>query len=110
MLRSAIRAAAADARFESVNDRTRLQAQLAGADLLVINRALDGDFGVPDGVALIRELGAGSAPPMMLVSNYPEAQQAAQAAGAVPGFGKASLHAPETRRLIADALSRTLLR
>ncbi len=111
MLRSAIRAAAPDARFESVNDRSRLAAQLAGADLLVINRALDGDFGVADGVELIRERSAVEpGPPMVLVSNYPEAQSAAQAAGALPGFGKAALYAPETRRLIADALARALLR
>jgi hypothetical protein len=35
--------------------------------------------------------------PVMLVSNYPEAQSAAVAAGAVPGFGKASLHTAQTR-------------
>ena len=33
---------------------------------------------------------------MILVSDYPEAQRSAGELGAAPGFGKASLHAPET--------------
>ena len=34
--------------------------------------------------------------PVILVSDYPEAQRAAGELGAAPGFGKASLHSPET--------------
>ena len=35
--------------------------------------------------------------PIMLVSNYPEAQSEAVAAGAVPGFGKATLRSSQAR-------------
>ena len=40
----------------------------------------------------------------MLVSNYPEWQQAAIAAGALPGFGKAELNRAETREKLAAVL------
>ncbi|MFO0879077.1 MAG: hypothetical protein U0840_17170 [Gemmataceae bacterium] len=33
---------------------------------------------------------------VMLVSNFPEAQEEAVASGAIPGFGKAALREPET--------------
>ncbi len=120
LLRSALRSAAPDAEFRSINDRATLDTHLPDADLALVNRALDGDFGVPDGIALIRALtdrarghapGAlSSGPAFMLVSNYPEAQAEAQAAGALPGVGKTQLHAPETRHRIADALARNLIR
>ncbi len=117
MLRAALRPAAPDAEFESVNDRAALEAGLGGADLLLINRALDGDFGITDGVELIRSLTnrarqqASRAPEfrpaLMLVSTYPEAQAQAVTAGAVPGFGKPDAYNPATRGLIAEALTRS---
>lgn len=81
--------------------RQRLQAETF--DLVLVNRIfdLDGDSGLD----LIRELRGGSAPPpVMLVSNYDNAQQEAVAAGALPGFGKASLNQPDT----LDKLRRVL--
>ena len=45
------------------------------------------------------------ATPVMLVTNYPEHQEQAVAAGAVPGFGKAALHQPETRERLARILA-----
>jgi two-component system chemotaxis response regulator CheY len=42
--------------------------------------------------------------PVMLVSNYPEAQQAAVAAGALEGFGKAELETPRVRDLLSRVL------
>jgi hypothetical protein len=39
----------------------------------------------------------------VLISNYPEAQAAAIAAGARPGFGKQSLYAEETKVAIKSA-------
>jgi hypothetical protein len=44
--------------------------------------------------------------PVMLVSNYPEWQQAAIAAGALPGFGKAELNRAETREKLSAVLGR----
>jgi two-component system chemotaxis response regulator CheY len=62
--------------------------------LILINRQLDIDHS--SGLSVLKQLRADHpATPMMLVSNYPEAQQQAQQAGAQPGFGKATLNNPE---------------
>ena len=74
-------------------------------DLVLINRILDRDGTA--GLDVLRELGqhpAASHIPLMLVSNYDDAQQAAVAAGAVPGFGKAALTDPDTYRKLDQHL------
>jgi CheY-like chemotaxis protein len=66
-------------------------------DLVLVNRVFDADGG--SGVELIKQVKADSelaAVPVMMVSNYEDAQREAQAAGAVPGFGKAALGHPQT--------------
>ena len=61
--------------------------------LLLINRVLDGDFESTRGVELIKKLAEAPCPPkMILISNYEDAQQLAEANGAMPGFGKSDLH------------------
>jgi len=77
-------------------------------DLVLVNRQLDAD-GSP-GVDVVRAIKtdadpALSAVPVMLVSNFPEAQEEAVAAGAEPGFGKAELDAPQTRSRLATVLN-----
>ena len=75
-------------------------------DLVLVNRIGDRD-GAP-GLDLIRALKADPAlasVPVMLVSNYPEAQAEAVALGALPGFGKAELRNPMTRERLARALA-----
>jgi two-component system chemotaxis response regulator CheY len=60
--------------------------------LVLVNRVFDADGS--SGLELIRRLRAEPSlaeVPVMLVSNYQDAQQEAVAAGARPGFGKASL-------------------
>ena len=42
--------------------------------------------------------------PVMLITNYPDVQSEAEAAGALPGFGKADLRGEHTRELLADVL------
>ncbi|HET6879577.1 MAG TPA: response regulator [Pirellulales bacterium] len=67
-------------------------------DLVLVNRKLDADYS--DGLAVVRAIKGDAslaATPVMLVSNYPDAQEAAVAAGAEPGFGKAELTQPATR-------------
>jgi two-component system chemotaxis response regulator CheY len=74
-------------------------------DLVLVNRKLDIDYS--DGMEVIRAIKAdpkGSQIPVMLVSNYPEAQQEAIAIGAVEGFGKLALQAPETIRRLERVL------
>jgi CheY-like chemotaxis protein len=65
--------------------------------LVLVNRKLDFDYS--DGMEIIRAIKEDAAlaeVPIMLVSNYPEYQQQAIAAGAIAGFGKAELGKPET--------------
>ena len=52
----------------------------------------------PEEIQQIKD--AGLTVPVMLVSDLPEAQDAAVALGALRGFGKAQLHEPETLELI----------
>lgn len=96
MLRSAIRRAVPAATFAEAHDDAALARHRGDGSVWLVNRALDGDFDVADGVALIaRERGAVRS---ALVSNFPEAQQAAEAAGAMPGFGKSALNSADTAR------------
>jgi two-component system chemotaxis response regulator CheY len=62
-------------------------------DLVLVNRVSDADGS--SGLDLIRSLKADPALaeiPVMLVSNYNDAQEQAEALGALPGFGKADLN------------------
>ena len=66
-------------------------------DLVLFNRLIFEDGG--EGLELVRRAKADESiqlAPMMMISNYPEAQVAAVAAGAAEGFGKSKLFAPET--------------
>jgi CheY-like chemotaxis protein len=67
-------------------------------DLVLVNRVSDLDEA--PGIDLIRSVKAESGLadlPVMLVSNYPEAQEEAKALGALPGFGKSDLTSATTR-------------
>lgn len=66
-------------------------------DLILINRKLDADYS--DGMNILAEVkqdDATSHIPVMLVSNFPDAQEAAVEAGATYGFGKAELNSQDT--------------
>src|SRR5687767_5575310 len=72
-------------------------------DLVLVNRVIDADGG--DGLGLIRAAKREEwAIPIMLVSNYADAQSTAVAAGAVPGFGKANLRSGVTYEHLARFL------
>jgi hypothetical protein len=72
-------------------------------DLVLINRIIDGDGS--QGVDLVAELAKiPGAPCTMLVSDYAEAQAAAVANGAKPGFGKSALGSAEVGQLLRQAL------
>jgi CheY-like chemotaxis protein len=66
-------------------------------DLVVVNRKLDCDYS--DGMDVVRQIKADpqlQSLPVMLVTNYPEHQEAAVALGAEYGFGKLQLDSPQT--------------
>ncbi len=74
-------------------------------DMVMINRKLDADYS--DGMAILETMKADSdlqSIPVMLISNYADAQEAAVAAGAAPGFGKAELHDPSTVEKVSAIL------
>ena len=74
-------------------------------DLVLINRKLDIDYS--DGIQILKSLKLRESTrdiPVMLITNYPEHQQAAIAAGGVYGFGKLELHAPETLERLGQFL------
>jgi DNA-binding response OmpR family regulator len=78
----------------SADDAAEAISLLHGGDfaLVLVNRVFDADGS--SGLDLIRSVRGDEAlrsVPIMLVSNYPEAQAEAVAAGALPGFGKAVL-------------------
>ena len=74
--------------------------------LWLVNRQLDGGFATHSGIDLIREsVGGDDAPLAMLVSNYEDAQTQAEAAGALPGFGKNALGAPATTEALRRAVA-----
>lgn len=74
-----------------------------GYALVLVNRVFDADGG--SGLELIRAVKAeSSAVPVMLVSNFPESQAEAVAAGAAEGFGKASLSSPQTLAKLRECL------
>jgi CheY-like chemotaxis protein len=78
-----------------------------GIDLVVVNRKLDMDYS--DGMEVIRQIKADAelaATPVMLITNYPEHQDAAEQLGALRGFGKLEYDKPETHERIAAAFSR----
>ncbi len=76
-------------------------------DLILVNRILDATG--EEGVAFIRQLRgaqADDAAPVMLISNYDDAQHAACEAGALRGFGKNALSASSTIKLLSAHLRR----
>ncbi len=78
-------------------DEALAQAREGAFDLVLVNRVLDTDGS--SGLAVLRQLKSDDAlqsVPVMLVSNYEDAQREAVNAGALPGFGKAALGHPLT--------------
>jgi two-component system chemotaxis response regulator CheY len=88
-------------------DDAREQLKNTQFDLVLVNRKLDADYS--DGIEVIRALKADPVTadvPVMLVTNYPEHQEAAIAVGAIRGFGKLEYEKPETRTRLAAILER----
>mgnify|MGYP000473377618 CR=1 FL=1 len=83
-------------------DRLRTQA----FDLVLINRKLDADYSC--GLKILKAIKdepAFAKTPVMIVTNYPEHQEAAVAAGAAYGFGKLEYDKPETLERLKPYLS-----
>ncbi len=76
-------------------------------ELVLVNRIADQD-GSP-GIEIIKAIKADSSvatTKVMMITNFPDSQATAQQAGALLGFGKASLQDTATIALLAEHLSR----
>jgi CheY-like chemotaxis protein len=96
-----------DCEVVQVDDAAGALTQLKSGrfDLVLVNRKLDVDYS--DGIEVIRTLKAdpdAANVPVMLVTNYPEHQEAAILAGAIRGFGKLEFDEPRTRERLAEVL------
>jgi CheY-like chemotaxis protein len=91
-------------RTHNAGETLRLLSERA-YDLVLVNRKLDADYS--DGIEVIRRIKSDPRTadvPVMLVTNYPEHQDAAVAIGAVRGFGKLEFNDPATRERVAGVL------
>ena len=72
-------------------------------DLVLLNRIFDGDG--QSGIEFVTEIRKqNDAPPVMLISDYGDAQAAAVANGAMPGFGKSSLSSSQAAECLKKAI------
>ena len=105
-LRISVSSADRELQVVMADDSSELKAQLArGVDLILFNRELGWGFEQTMGVDAIAALKK-THPQLktMLVSNYPDAQAAALAAGAEPGFGKREIGSKREAQVIRAAL------
>jgi len=110
-LQSAVRSMVPGASVDQVNSIDALERELADAGVLLINRVLDGEFRGDSGLELIRSLAEGGDPGrasggagLVLISNLASAQEEAESAGALPGFGKQELYSDRMRASLERAL------
>jgi CheY-like chemotaxis protein len=97
-----------DVRFADDLDETRTEIERAGGQvkLVLVNRILDNDGS--SGLEAIRTIKTApdtAAVAVMLISNYEDAQAAAIAEGAVPGFGKSGIGSAAARERLAAVLT-----
>jgi two-component system, chemotaxis family, chemotaxis protein CheY len=106
-LRGAVKAALGDVQFLQAEDNAQMEKIVeGGVDLILFNRDLGYGFEPATGVDMIASLRQQHpALRMMLVSNYPDAQAAAVAAGALTGFGKRQIGTPRVTQVLRDALT-----
>ena len=105
-LRSAVKKAIPGASVSGADTPDDVDAALANrVDLVLLNRVLGYEFEGTSGVDLIAQLKSKN-PGLktMLVSNYPDAQAAAEKAGALKGFGKRDIGSPVVSSLLKSAV------
>jgi len=88
-----------DCQVDQAHGLEDTQAKLRAGDyaLVLINRKLDQDYS--DGIEILKQLKSDDdlkSVPVMLITNLPEHQEAATAAGAERGFGKLEFEKAET--------------
>ena len=106
-LRIAVKSALKDVVLLSADDNPSMNHALEqGVDLVLLNRELGYGFEPDTGVEMIYELKQRQPDlHIMLISDSAEAQAAAVAAGALPGFGKRQVTSPKVKEILRDAMS-----
>lgn len=85
-------------------DEAKRKLQAGGYSLVLVNRKLAADNA--SGIDVIADLrGVDDQTPIMLVSDYEDAQEEAVAKGATRGFGKSVLETDETLELLERTVS-----
>ena len=103
MLTAAVQRILPGAPIERVTAAGELDAYLTAMHVLLINRVLDGEFASESGIELIESVAGGDDGPIaLLISNFPESQDEAVAAGAQRGFGKAELYEKKTAEILRE--------
>jgi len=88
------------------DEQSLMTALESGVDLVLFNRLLDYGFEEVEGAKVIARVHQQfPQAKLMLVSNYPQAQTDAVAAGALPGFGKRELGSSRVREILKSVLS-----
>ncbi|MEM1013434.1 MAG: hypothetical protein AAGI46_14580, partial [Planctomycetota bacterium] len=83
----------------------QIAAVLQHVGQLLFNRVLESGFDDSDGVALLKQTKAANPGlKVLMVSNFPQTQQQAEAAGAVEGFGKNDISSGKASERIKAAL------
>ena len=105
-IQSALCSSISDCDVLRINDPNELESACEqGADLLLINREPLGFEGI-EGVELIRTLRERYPDTKaMIVTDFPEVQEEAVAAGATPGFGKRDIDSPKLEEAVRQALA-----
>ena len=109
-LRMAVGSAVPGAKVLMLDNDADLQHALTdeeGVDLLLYNRVLEFGFHDRQGLELMKAtLDKHPTVPAMMVSNFADAQELAEAAGARPGFGKNEIGRPKVSERIRAAVDR----
>ena len=107
-LRMAVSGAAPGAKVLMADSEKELDDVLEQSpDLLLFNRVMEVGFDEREGINLIKRVKQSHpAQKMLMVSNYAETQEAAEAAGAVPGFGKRDIGSAKAKQRLVEALAK----
>ena len=106
-LRMAISSALPGAKVSLADTDRELETALdGGVDLMLFNRVLESGFSNRDGIGKLAEIKQ-LHPDLrvMMVSNFADAQQAAENVGAEPGFGKREIGSARVTERLRNALS-----
>ena len=106
-LRMAVSKADKDATVVVAGDADDLKRELAdGAPLVLVNRLLDYGYDQNEGAELIAVWRAvNPSARWMMVSNFPDAHEAAVQAGGLAGFGKRDIGTPRVAELLRSVLN-----